>query len=207
MGCGIDWRLVLDYIRVILSWPVVVGVGGIVAAIYFRLELKGLINRISSVKIMGQEVALQQAKIAEESGTETSVRATLNNDAQAPDFGTLRLSPEQQQAIREAFQSEQAAARVWEYRFMNYFFAPATQAVLTWLVGLDTGTTLNAYAAFWTLQVPLPQERQAILDALQMHNCIAIDGQLLTVTEKGREYANWPDRKILSATLPSARAT
>lgn len=200
MACSMDWKLVLEYLKVLLAWPVVVGAGGIAAGIYFREELKGLLNRISSVKIMGQEVALQQANVALERETAPAPESGADEGGQAPDLDVMHLNPAEQDVIRQAFESERTAARLWEYRFMNYFFAPTTQAVLNWLAQ-QAAVTVDGFEATWMHQIPNGQERKAVITALQMHQCVEVNGALVTVTEKGRDYMLSPVRRVQNVTL------
>lgn len=197
-SCSIDWTLVLEYLKVLLTWPMVAALFGAIALNSFSTEFKALINRISSLKLLGQEVAApQQARMAEEAiaptaGTAPPVDAPLTIDG-------LQLSNEQIAEVRRLFESERAAARIWEYRFLNYFFAPDTQGVLDWIISTN-GVSSDAYETFWIHRIANPIERQAILQALRTHQCIAIDGPMISATAKGREYAGWPDRRTLSST-------
>lgn len=202
--CSLDWKLVLEYLKVVLSWPVVVGIGSIIAGVCFKEEVRGLINRISSFKILGQELATQQSKIDSEVAEDGAVQPVPADDAPLLALDGFQLTPAQQAQIRETFTAERAAARIWEYRYLNYFFAPSTQAVLDWLVALGAGTTFDAYEAYWVNRIPYAGERQAVIHALQMHLCIQIDGPTIAVSEKGKEYQAWGDRRILS--IPPAPA-
>jgi hypothetical protein len=80
---------------------------------------------------------------------------------------------------------------------LNYFLAEATQHVLDWLVALHQPTTVSAYEAIWMHTIQQAQERQAILHALQLHVLITINGEAIALTDKGREYAAWPERRHL----------
>ncbi|MCA8299741.1 hypothetical protein LGN19_38805 [Burkholderia sp. AU30198] len=196
--CAVDWKLVLEYMKVVLSWPVIVGIGSIIGSVCFREELRALINRISSFKILGQEVATQQSKLDSEAAEDEAMNPVPAGDVPLPALDGLQLTPAQRTQIRETFEAERAAARIWEYRYLNYFFAPSTQAVLDWLIGLGAGTTFDAYEAYWMNRIAYAGERQAVIHALQMHLCIQIDGPTITVTDKGREYQAWGERRILS---------
>ncbi|WP_177315786.1 hypothetical protein [Burkholderia ubonensis] len=46
-------------------------------------------------------------------------------------------------------------------------------------------------------RIPHADERQAILHALQKHLCIQVDGPVISLSDKGKEYGAWPERKIL----------
>lgn len=194
--CEVDWKLLLEYLKVLLSWPVVVGVGATVGTLWFKAELRALINRIASLEFPGGKLVTQQAKMDEEAAVD-AVPPVSATDTAPPALQNLQLTPQDQAVVRDAFAAERTAARMWEYRFLNYFFAPATQHVLDWLIGLNQATTEDAYDAFWMNRIPQGAERQAILHALQKHLCIQVDGPAIRVSDKGREYAAWPERRIL----------
>jgi hypothetical protein len=185
--------MVLDYLKVVLTWPVISGSLIAVFLFLFKSQISGLINRIGRIKFPGGEVSMsQQEKI--ELASPGPVAPPVS---QALPQG-LHLSPEQIKQIESYLASERAATRVWEYRFLNYFFAQATQNVLDWFVSLQQSTTVSAFEAIWMHAIQNAQERTAILHALQMHVLINISGETITLTDKGREYASWPGRRRLA---------
>ncbi|MGD1324999.1 hypothetical protein ACNHE5_08765 [Pandoraea pnomenusa] len=197
IACSVDWNLLLEYLKVFITWPMVAAIFGAIALRSFRDEIKALINRISSLKLLGQEVAApQQARLAEEAAEVAAQVSPAPNPA--PDLEGLQLSNEQVTEVRRLFESERAAARIWEYRYLNYFFTADTQAVLSWIIGTG-GVSVDTYEAFWMPRISLAGERTAILTALQMHQCIFIEGPMISATPKGKEYAEWPERRTLSA--------
>jgi translation initiation factor 2 gamma subunit (eIF-2gamma) len=197
LACSIDWKLFLEYLKVLLAWPVVVGVGATIGTLWFRTELRALINRVASLEFPGGKIVTQQTKL-EEDALVNEVVESVPAEADVPSvLDEIHLSAVDQKKIRDVIVAERAAARVWEYRYLNYYFAPATQHVLDWLIGLNI-TTDAAYDAYWINRIPQTAERRAIIDALQKHLCIHIDGPSYQVSDKGREYAAWPERRILS---------
>ncbi|EON10627.1 hypothetical protein [Pandoraea sp. SD6-2] len=196
-ACSIDWKLVLEYLKVFLNWPMVAALFGAIALRSFSAEIKALINRISSFKLLGQEVAApQQARIAEEASDAAAQPLPPTNPT--PDLEGLSLTKKQVDEVRRLFESERAAARIWEYRYLNYFFTSDTQAVLSWIIGTG-GASLDTYETVWIHRIANPDERKAILTAMQMHLCVQIEGPMISATDKGKEYAEWPDRRTLSA--------
>lgn len=173
-------QLALEVLRVIVSWPVAI----VVVAFLFRAELRGLIIRIRSVSVSGMQIQLPQLPEGPAAG------APPNPPPPQLPAG-LQLTAAQQQELIQVFQAERAAARLWEYRYLNHFLARGTQVVLTWLVGLQQATTVNAVEAYWIPIIHDPGQRGIIMNVLHTHNLIQIDGQVIRVTDKGREYAQW----------------
>ena len=188
-------KLVLEYLKVLLSPQLIAG--GIATAFLwiFRPELRSLFNRIAKIKLPG--------------GTELSTSQIDRSNEELPAKGeqpkplpaessevvalpsNLTLSPEHLQTLEEAFAAERARAFLWEYRYLNYFLARSSQRALDWLAGLSVRTTIPTFDAFWLPIFPNAQERQAIVTALQAHYLIILVGEMIEVTPKGREYLQW----------------
>jgi hypothetical protein len=187
----------LDYLKVLLTWPVIGG--GLIAVflLLFRLEIKSLINRIGRIKFPGGEFSTsQQEKI--EQVEQTQPGPVTSPEPNPPKLEGMHLTAEDLEIIQAYFNSERATARVWEYRYLNLFLAQTTQVVLDWLVTLQPPTTtIGAFEATWMHVIQDAQERSAVLHALQMHVLINVAGQTMSLTEKGREYAHWPERRIM----------
>lgn len=101
----------LEFVKAFLSWPPIVGIAIIVGAGYFRTELRNLIDRILSLKILGQEPATQQAKLKGDAPDDGNL-PTLGDGAIHEELESLRITPEQQAHIKAVFDAERAASRV-----------------------------------------------------------------------------------------------
>lgn len=179
-GGGLGWaELILEYLRVFVSWPVAV----VAIAALFRAAIERLIDRIRSVRGVG--VDIQAPQLPERPAQD------VNPPPPALPAG-LALTPQQHQQLIQVFQAERAAARIWEYRYLNYFLARSSQVVLNWLSSLPQGTTsVDAFEATWLPLVPDANQRRVILQVLQGHHLVQIDGPAISITEKGLEYIQW----------------
>lgn len=187
--------MILDYLRVLLTWPVIGGGLFAFALVIFKEQIRSLINRIGRIKFPGGEFSTSQVQKSEEAVQQGPV--TPPTPPAPPPIEGVHLSPGDLEQVRAYLQAEHAAARIWEYRFLNYFLADSTQAVLDWLLALNQPTTVSAFEAVWMHTIQNAAERTAILHALQLHVLISMDGQTIILTEKGREYATWPERRRL----------
>lgn len=173
-------KLVLEYLKVIVSPQLVVG--GIILT-FFRLfpgDIKALMQRLAKVRLPGgAELSMSQPPPGQ-------IPSTTPDSPQVPEG--LSLTPDQVQTIRQLFQAERARATLWEYRYLNYFLVPATQAVLNWLASLNERTTVSFFDTLWLPFIPSAEQRTAIISALQAHHLIQLTGDLIEVTPKGREY-------------------
>ena len=158
-------RLVLEYFRVIASWPVAILVLGVVVLVKFKIPITALIDRIASIRLPGGSELM------------TPQPAPIATDQDSPTADAAALA------------SERERGYLWEYRYLNQFLVPATQTVLDWLTNRPSPPSYATYDSWLLPVVPNPSERGAIINALSTHHLIQLDhNQLISVTQKGLEY-------------------
>jgi len=185
-------QLVLEYLKVALSVQVVAGIVTLVLFKRFAVDIRALLARIAHIKLPGgAEVSTPQLERVTDKNLPPKGVPDLPADATPTLPEGIHLTPDQAGAVAEAFRAERARAYLWEYRYLNYFLAAGTQRVLDWLAGLKERTTYGMYDSWWLPIFPNANERRAIIDALQAHHLITMEGELITVTPKGHEYLGW----------------
>lgn len=184
------WYLVvLEYIKALVTWPI----AAVVIVFLLRRALASLIERVVSVRMPGVQLDTRQ-----QVETVVTKPAPPTPAPQLPP--NMQLTAEQQEELKKVFQAERAAARLWEYRYLNLFLALSTQFVLQWFVSVQV-TTDNACDAFWSQYIADASQRKIILQVLTSHHLIEADGPALKVTDKGKEYVRW--RGSLPALAPA----
>jgi hypothetical protein len=182
-------NVILEYLKVLLSPQVVIGIlVGVFFGIFYR-DIKALIQRIASIKLPGGAELSTPQSIRSESAPEDKPAPKLpeTEQVQLP----VTLEPNELESIRELFNAERARAYLWEYRYLNYFLAYRTQQVLDWLNTTENRPSTHFFDTMWMPSIPSPVERNAIITALQAHHLIAIENDLIEVTPKGKEYIDW----------------
>lgn len=184
--------LILEYLKVLLTAPVLFSIVAVLFIMLFREDIKALILRIAKIRLPGgtevstpqsNQLATEQQKPAPEPTVDDQVAVVGLPD---------NLTPQQRHTIEQLIRSHIATAYIWEYRYLNYFLVRATQIVLDWLIVLPQATTYMHYDSVWLPTIPSANERQAIINALQTHHLIQQDvSGLIVVTPKGREYQEW----------------
>ena len=91
--------------------------------------------------------------------------------------------------MHDFIQAQKITSRIWEYRYLNFYFVRDTQLVLNWLA--HTRPSIEMFHATWIPAIPKANDREAILLALQNHNLITVPETMIKITEKGREYLQW----------------
>lgn len=182
--------IVLEYLQVILTAPVIFGALALVFFFKFGEDIKALFLRIAKIKLgSGVEVSTPQSnRLAEEDE---------KNPPEVPDSAIqglpLGLTPEQHLAIEQIIRSHISNTYLWEYRYLNYFLVRSTQVVLDWLAGFSHPITYAQYDSFWLPLIPSAVERQNVINALQAHHLVIYEPQMnmISITPKGQEYREW----------------
>ncbi len=182
-------QLILEYIKVFLTPQIVIGIIVAVFVAAFREDIKALFSRIATIKLPGgtELSTSQSAKLEEEPKNKPPPTPPPSTDVNLPSS----LDQNELRTVRELLNAERVRAYVWEYRFLNYFLVPHTQRVLDWFASLSQRTSIQLFDTVWMPLIPNPQERRAVLSALQAHHLITIENDLVEVTPKGREYIQW----------------
>lgn len=182
---GADWNIGLAFLRVLLSWPPLAAGVAIYFLYAYRSEIRSFLGKLRSFNV--GPFAGQSERIA-------SAAEPVPTIAVPEPPVVTTLSQADQQRVSDWLNAERSAARIWEYRYLNFFYAPMTQVTLDWMIGLNADTTIAAFEATFGLTLP-GHERLAILNALEFHVLIRINQGVISVTDKGREYAVWHERR------------
>ena len=183
-------ELALGYLRVLLSAPPMTVVVVIVLVCVFRSDLKAIMSRIATIRFPGGELSTtSQIDHQEKTGPDELPPGSTGQNTALPEG--LTLSPEQQELMRDFIQAQQTTSRLWEYRYLNFYFVRNTQLVLDWLASLQNCPSIEMSHALWLPAIPSADDRQAILLALQNHNLITAPETMIETTGKGREYLQW----------------
>ncbi len=196
--------LFLEYLKVLLSPQMVVGAVLLVLFILFRLEIRSLLSRIASIRWGQAEISAPQPQSENDSATikSTNENFPITTPPELPEG--VNVSPEDAERFRQAMLAERARAHFWEYRYLNHFFVIGTQRVLDWLISLPNSTTFTAYDALWQPFIATAEQRRTIIQVLEEHNLVVMHGDLIQVTPKGHEYAQW--RGPLPQNTPEQRS-
>ena len=190
-------QLVLEFVRVLLAWPVVVLFLGVFFLKKFKAQVAAALDRIAGIRLPGgSELLMPQAA----SNVLAAAAGEAPVQAAPPEPGDAANA-------EQRIKTERERAQLWEYRYLNYFLVPRTQLVLDWLAsGPPMG--VGTYDTWLMDSVPNPVERLAVLSALRNHHLIDVQGELITVNPKGREYVQWrgPASDFLRARLGPPRA-
>lgn len=167
-------RLILDYVRVVLSPQMIAGALSLALLALFKDDLRRLLARIAKLRLPGGgEFTLQVEKSRRE--------RARPNQTEPPPTAALPDRPTEAQ-ISNTIAAYQAEARTWEFRYLNCFLANDTQEIIDWIAGA-ADAKLEVLDMLYTAP-----ERDAILDALRTHRIVEQQGEAFRVTDKGRDY-------------------
>lgn len=191
-------ELILNYLKVLLTWPVISSIVFLVFIFQFKEDLKALILRIAKIKLPGgAELTTPQSMRLEENENKTLPKTgTESLDQKLPDG----LTSYQRDTVEKLVNSHKATSYLWEYRYLNLYLVPNTQIVLDWLINLKQPIDYSFYDSFWLPSISSATERNAIISALETHHLIQQNSSgLITVTPKGKEYHEWRRGTVTNA--------
>lgn len=196
-------QLILEYIRTIATWPIIVFLSALIFLFTFKDALDQFIRNIGSLKFPWGEIQAnqQQKKESPKEGSNLSDSyLILNKDQQeglkkaidelvATEARTstekAQLEREAQNAVKQLWET----AKYWEFQYLNYYLVPNTKRVLKWFSTRPEGASSQLFHLMWEGAIVGSQsEREAILGALQAHNLIMLQGDLFQITERGIEF-------------------
>jgi len=140
--CDVDWELLLEYLKVLFSWPPMVVLIAIICFVRFDSKIRELLGKVREVTVLGAKIAIDQSQnqaIANppvidlpgdgvsEAGIATPPPLTASNTAPASDRfydpNIVNLMPEPDEAaIQRAidFAILKPGQTVAEYVLMNF---------------------------------------------------------------------------------------
>ena len=146
-------ELALGYLRVLLSAPPMTVVVVIVLVCVFRSDLKAIMSRIATIRFPGGELSTtSQIDRQEKTGPDELPPGSTGQNTALPEG--LTHSPEQQELMRDFIQAQQSTSRLWEYRYLNFYFVRNTQLVLDWLASLQNRPSIEMFHALWLPAIP-----------------------------------------------------
>jgi len=184
-------QLILEYLKLLFSLPVVAGAVAFTVLALFRDDIKALLLRIAKIRLPGgTEVSTSQITKAEEAAENKPLEKSPAR-VEPPPALPPSLDPNELEQVKQLLDAERTRAYLWEYRYLNYFLVYHTQQVLDWFASLPSATSLSLFDSAWLPFIPSAEERRAIIDALQAHHLIQLRGDHVEVTPKGRDYIAW----------------
>jgi hypothetical protein len=179
-------NLILEYLKVLLTAPVLFSIVAILFILLFREDIKALILRIAKIRFPGGEVSTPQSNQLAAEERKPAPQPNINTQAPVSDL-PADLTSQQKSAVEQLIRTHIATEYLWEYRYLNFFLVRGTQRVLDWLISLPQPTIYSHFDAVWLPLIPSANERQAIINALESHHLILqqVDSGMITVTPKG----------------------
>jgi hypothetical protein len=229
-------QTLIEVLKVLSSWPLVVGLLGTIALLYWRGEIAELISRLATLKAPGGvDIAFSQpqsppgvveaAKAEQSSEQQEAAQRELNElrDAKATSDQERERLYTRAVTLLDAQLRESA---FWHFSFLRLFYVPRTKIVFRSLCARSAPITYAEFHDFYRVYVPSPLERNAILHALVDHGLVhSPDGVTFTVTDTGYQFLqhldqfepmvpppapapeHWPDEPPPPAPMPQAAGT
>lgn len=200
-GSREDYQIVRDYLALLASWPIIVGILGFYFLSRFSVPISSFIDRMHSLKAPGIEFSSEDQLRKSES--DRGVQEAVEKAAEPGDIRDTSVNREQIRQIINEFtgQNDQIEtlkniasraldrAEVFEFAYLNLFLVPNSKIALMVLNRQDTPKVIFLSQMQVSDQVDDPvKERHAILGALVGNGLVEDNGTMLKITEKGRRF-------------------
>lgn len=200
-------NLILEYIRVLFSWPTIVLICFILFVSLYKGEIRALLDRIKKIygidltqKEQEEVPAAQQPenKIAnslEEGGITLTTEQLQNLESE---FNRLSEKTNQQDAVindkDQLIQYAIGRAELFEFAYLEKILVINTRLALLWFYAQPShSSTRENYMFAFTLPEQIPNhqaEKEAIINALIVYELLDNNSNpaLFTVTQKGERF-------------------
>lgn len=209
----IDWSLFLEYLKVVISWPVAV----LIIAVFLSRKFKPEVGdwfRYLVIKRGELEVSSRQPSSMDEPADEFLPSTEIVEDVvidlagetvgRSDAVGTLSVEEADEDPtakidiLMQTIETQKGVVKLierqalyWEFQYLNYFLVQNSKRVLAWFSTFQSPMTLVDFHAKWTPYIFMHTERQSILNALVARGLLEIQDNLVSITTKGREYVGW----------------
>jgi hypothetical protein len=112
-------ELILEYLRVIVSWPVAITALGPVFFVKFQTPISAVIHRIASIRVGGGELLTAQVATNVTDALPPPPPCEPVPEAAAGQGEAGEAEDGAEDIAEQRFRSERERATLWEYRYLN----------------------------------------------------------------------------------------
>lgn len=199
-----DLKTVNEFLRVILSWPVVILVLCLIFFRKFSEQISSFLKNVSTVKWGTFEAQRQEGKLTEDVVAKTSadlaaqgINLSQEQWGQIENLVSELTTTRDQQGItiekyQEALKATFERAENYEFAFLNLSLVSNTKFALLWFLSQPNKSSTKLNFSF-NFQLP-PQiinqtaEKEAIFNALLVNVLLTQNGEVFSISEKGEKF-------------------
>lgn len=187
-------KIIPEYLRAILSWPVAVFGLGLIFILKFSNEICIFLqtNRLSKagpVEFQQKEEEIEE-KIEdslEQKGITLSEEQIGQLEKEFQELSSKTTEQEEKLKESENFTNFLVQrAELYEFLYLNMFFVPNTKFVLNW--SNSSSFTKELFDAQYEIQIPSKLERESIFNALLSNGMLQKLNGNYSITEKGIRF-------------------
>lgn len=198
-------EIILEYIKVFISWPVVFLIVALIFIFKFKESIKLFLENMASIKVGPFEASQIQTKIPEEK-IEDQLTENLQEkgiilsqeQVQKLDEVFNNLSKEKETKEQEIADKEQAIkyfaerAELYEFAYLSLYLVFNSKLALLWFYNQTSNTsTKENFNSQFILNNPVINpfaEKEAIFNALLVNGLLEQNGSLFKTSEKGTRF-------------------
>jgi len=175
-------QIILEYLSILLSWPLLVFILGIVFLFKFSNSIKTFLENLRSLKAGPFEFS-QQQKPPEE--IEKKIEDKLEESGITLEKEDKEFQISQQQEVIRYWVER---AKLYEFLYLNLYLVPNSKTALLWFINPSTKDNFIYSFILPPQIVNQKEEKEAIFNALLSNGLIEQDGILFKISEKGKRF-------------------
>ncbi len=205
---SIDWKLLLEYLKVILSLPVVILVIGLISMKRFEDSISKFLKNTHRIKAGSFEAEAKYSEQPQPSDIDSEVRNSLHERGITLDQAQAKLLEDEFNRLIEDNSNKSqkisdqdnyiewitARAVQYEFKYLELFLVFRSKFAL-FMLRKDAMQKNDFFNAINTEILPDPnREKLAVFDALWENELITLSGDLICITDKGERFLAFLDR-------------
>lgn len=201
-------EIILEYIKVFLSWPVIFLIVALLFIFKFKESIKLFLENIASIKVGPFEASQRQAKIPEEKIEDQLTEnlqeqgITLSKEQiQQLDEAFNNLSKEKETKEQEIADKNQAIryfaerAELYELAYLSVYLVYNSKLALFWFYNQTSSSStkenfISQFILFGQVNNPFA-EKESIFNALLVNELLEQNGALFKISEKGIKFLRY----------------
>ncbi|MFC1621432.1 hypothetical protein ACFL2G_03910 [Candidatus Omnitrophota bacterium] len=193
--------IALEYLKVFISWPVVMIIFGFLLCTKFRKEMAEFLKEICSIKFPGgTEIKTKQSSTPSKELETNKITLTKTEQGITEKYikqleqSIIKKDEETGDIIstvRGILIEEQRKSLFWFFSYCNFFFAPMTKDVLKNFSISVFPIKKDTYHVIWNSMIKDENQREIILQVLLQNRMLVQKDGIISISDTGKAFLSF----------------
>lgn len=187
-----DYKNIIDLIKIIFSWPVLITIITLIFIDKFSESIKIFLENNRIIKVAGVEMESKQEINEKTDNIISGEESKTKKKQEEIDKLKIEIKKKTQNKanLKKLFNFQKEISEVNEFSYLALFFIETTKNVLKWFLDSKRGliTEVN-FNSSWQVIIKDPNQRNIIFNTLINYQMIdGVHGGAYKITEKGEKF-------------------